>query len=170
MENKSSVYVVLIGALCLAASLLAGCATTMGGMLIKEIDIDAPVENVFARVADVENLGKDAPGVESITNVRGHGLGMTFDWAIEAKGVRTEGSMVMVDYVPNQRIVLHSTCGKIITILFQPIDKDRTRVILSVMYATEVPVEGKPMKKLVTSATSELFEGMLENLKAELET
>lgn len=169
MENKSSVYVVLIGALCLAASLLAGCATTMSGVVIAEVQIQAPVEEVFAYVADVENTPEYIPQVVSVRNISGQGQGMTFDWTIESKGMRSEGRTVVVDFVPNQRIVQNTTCGKIVTMLFRPGPDGGTTLTLSVMYASEVPIEGQPMKRFVDNSTRAMFEGMLDNLKAELE-
>jgi len=148
---------------------LAGCAATMSGVEIASIEIQAPVEKVFDYVADYNNLPHYITEVKSVSNIQGQGLGTTFDWTVDWKGHRSEGRMVVVDYVPNSKIVLNSTCGKIITEIFQPAPDGGTRLIVSVMFASEVPIEGKPVKKFVVKATREMFEGMLQNVKAEME-
>ncbi|OGP56025.1 MAG: hypothetical protein A2V67_13860 [Deltaproteobacteria bacterium RBG_13_61_14] len=157
---------VLVG---LTLVFLAGCAATMSGVEIADVEIQAPVEKVFDYVADYNNLPHYIPEVKRVSNIQGQGLGTTFDWTVESKGHRSQGRTVVVDYVPNQKIVLNSTCGKIITEIFQPLPDGGTRLIVSVFYAAEVPIEGKPVKKIVVKGTREMFEGMVQNIKAEME-
>jgi carbon monoxide dehydrogenase subunit G len=160
---------VTLGLAGLMALILSSCAATMGGVVISSAELKAPVEKVFNYVADFRNAKEYMPGAESVSNITGQGLGTTLDWKLNYKGEHAEGRMVCTDFTPNQRIVLNSTCGKIITILFQPTDDGGTRLTVSVMYSSEVPIEGKPVKKIVVTGTQELFDGMVENVKKAVE-
>jgi carbon monoxide dehydrogenase subunit G len=153
----------------LAALMLSSCAATMGGVVMSSAEIKAPVDKVFNYVADFRNAKEYIPGVESVSNITGQGLGTTLDWRLTYKGQHASGRMVVTDFTPNQRIVLNSTCGKIITILFSPAADNGTRLTVSVMFASEVPVEGKPVKKIVVAGTQEMFDGMVRNVKKAVE-
>ncbi|HUT52008.1 MAG TPA: SRPBCC family protein [bacterium] len=169
MKRKSMKRKIAAGAMILTAWIMCSCAATMSGVVIADVKINAPVEEVFAYLADCRHLPEYIPEVVSVRNISGEGQGMTFDWTIESKGTRSEGRTVVVDFVPNQRIVWNTTCGKIVTLLFQPAPDGGTRLTLSVMYASEVPIEGQAVKRYVDNSTRAMFEGMLRNVKAELE-
>ena len=79
----------------------------------RKVFIKAPVERVFEYVDEPLNCPEWVPGVVAIRDVIGQGVGKFFRWTYKMAGVRFNGESTCTDFVPNQRIVIHSRGGVI---------------------------------------------------------
>jgi len=101
MKRKNFVHAVLVAALALGAVFLPACASRMSGSLKSSIVIAAPVEKVFAWVANPENQSKRV-SEQKLTDVHGSGLGAGYHFYVKTKFGVFQGEQVVVGYVPNQ--------------------------------------------------------------------
>lgn len=159
---------IILAAFCLSASLLSSCSEAMSGMEISTIEIKASPEKVFDYVKDPANMAKTYSPIKSVTNIQGQGLGQTFDWTTEWKGMKGQGHAVVTVFEPNRKVVIDSTCGKTITYILTPVS-DGTRLTLSVRHAEELPVGGKPVKQWLVKELRQSFDDVLKNIKTAVE-
>jgi uncharacterized protein YndB with AHSA1/START domain len=81
---------------------LAGTKTlNISDTFIVSLEIKAPVEKVFSYM----NQHCSEWHGSKISNVQGEGLGRTSDYLAEWPGISGHGKIVVVEYVPNQKVV-----------------------------------------------------------------
>ena len=73
----------------------------------REVEIDEPVEKVWAVLTDTTTWPKWFPYVDSVSNVTNLAEGTTFNW--ESNG--QQGTMTIVDIVPNKRLEVLTQLG-----------------------------------------------------------
>lgn len=147
----------------------------------RTVHIDAPVEKVFDHVQDPRNFfaafpgshGEPPPGLSGGAG----GVGSTYPWRSDLFGFRlgggrfstsVEGVLTREEYVPNERIVDHSSTGPTWTFTFQP-DSTGTTVSLGFEYSTRVPLMDKVVDRVAWHGDRDLDE-TLQSLKAAIES
>ncbi len=110
----------------------------------KTITIDAPVEEVFAYVANPRNEPEWQINLMSIHDVAGEGVGQHYRWDFKMAGVLLHGESNVTEFVPNRRYQNQSRGGAVSTwtSTFQP-QGTGTRWTLTVDYTVPIPVVGK---------------------------
>ncbi len=110
----------------------------------RSAEIDAPVSEVFAFVADPGRLFVTWPMAVSVSNIRltPEGVGSRFDWTGgEEWGLTLHGTFVRDVYVPDERIVDRSTTGSAWLWAFRP-EGDGTRLTVTVDHSARRMREG----------------------------
>ncbi|HYN28778.1 MAG TPA: SRPBCC family protein [Dermatophilaceae bacterium] len=136
--------------------------------------IDAPVETVFDYVEDPHHFfAAMAPmtGASShFTNVTvtPEGVGSTYEWSDRMFLFPIHGVTTREEYVPNERIVDHSSTGPTWTFTFEP-DPTGTTLTLAYEYSLKVPLVGKAVDALAWNGDRDI-DAMLAYYKREIET
>lgn len=139
------------------------------GTIRRSISIHAPVDRVFAYVADPTHLPEIWPSLVDVRNVESHAAGKSFDWDYKLLGVRIRGHSDPVELVPNERQVTRSVKGIPNTFRWLYASHDgETEVALEVDY--ESPLPGRLAERLVGRANEREAETLLANLKRKLES
>jgi uncharacterized membrane protein len=146
----------------------------------RSITIRAPVERIFAYVADPTHLPAIWPSLVEVRNVQPGATGSSFDWDYKLMGLRIHGHSDPVELVPNERLVSRSVKGIPNTFrwLYAPRpgptdpgapagQTQQTEVTLEVDY--EVPMLGRLAERLVGKINEREAETLLGNLKRTME-
>lgn len=101
----------------------------------REIEVDRPAEEVFARLTRIEDLPNWQPAIReaAITSPGPLGAGSTIRLVVDAAGQQTEAHGRVVDYGPPERIALEASAGPadlIAAVKVTPIDAGRCAVWL----------------------------------------
>jgi uncharacterized membrane protein len=137
----------------------------------KTIDIAAPVDRVFAFVADPRHLPEIWPSLVEVSNVTPHaGGGNGFDWVYKMIGVKVRGHSEDVEVVPNARMVSRSESGIPNTFrwLYEGAD-GTTHLTVEIDYEVPTPVIGRLLRPLVGKLNELDAETLLRNLKSRME-
>jgi len=180
MKTRNFRVTVLVVVLCLGSTLLlaqkdkapAAAAVPAGfapSAAIMSIDIKAPVGKVFAYIDDSASITKWMTGIKTVTNIKGKGVGKTFDWAAELEGVKLAGDAMVLDHVPNKKITATNSIGDVWTAVFKSNKGGGTTLIVS-----QQTFLGVPNLKLETIAAAraqhlEALKVSCGNIKANLE-
>ena len=134
------------------------------------INISAPVEKVFAYVADpLANL-EWLVGTTEVTDVTGSGIGQHFQWKYNMLGVPLRGESTVSEHVPNERRVAQTKGGVTSTWAFTLAPHEGgTKLDLELDYTIPVPVLGKLAEKLVLKRNQREADLSMENIKQRLE-
>jgi uncharacterized membrane protein len=136
------------------------------------ITINAPVEKVFAYIADPMSQLECIPSITEIKDVTltEQGVGSHYRWAYKLAGLRFEGEDTTIEYIPNQRIVTQSKGGIVSTWTwtFEP-HNGGTKLNVVVEYTIPVPVLGKMAEALVLKQTEREADLAAANIKARME-
>ena len=136
----------------------------------RSITINAPVEKVFAYIADPRNELETVPSITDIRDIIGQGVGQRYSWTYKMMGISLKGESEVIEYVPNERYVTRSTGGIISTWTWtvKP-EGDGTQLNLVVEYTIPVPVLGKVGERLVSRQNQREADLAMATLKDRLE-
>jgi len=136
----------------------------------KSININAPVDKVFAYVSDPMNIPDWMVGMMEVSDVTGSGVGMRYHWKYKMIGVPFGGASTRTEHVPNERIVVESKEGiaSTFTFTFAP-HEGGTKAALQADYTIPLPVLGKLAEKLVLKRNEREADLWMTNLKETLE-
>jgi len=134
------------------------------------INIQAPVEEVFAYVTDPMNLPEWLVGLVEVKDVTGAGVGQRHHWTYNMIGMPLRGETTISEHVPNERWVTDGKGGitSSFAFTFAP-HESGTKLDLSIDYTIPVPVLGKLAEKLVLKRHQRDADASMENLKERLE-
>jgi uncharacterized membrane protein len=135
----------------------------------KTFEVDRPVHTVYNQWTQFEEFPRFMEGVKEVRQIDDTHL----HWRASIAGKEKEWDSEIVEQVPDQRIAWRSISGtpNAGTVRFEPLNKDRTRVKLTMEYEPEGPIEKAGdavgiVSRKVESAV-EKFKGMLEERGAE---
>jgi coenzyme Q-binding protein COQ10 len=136
----------------------------------RSITINAPVDKVFAYVADPANEMEWLPGNTDVRDITGQGVGQRWGYTYKMLGLSFKGEDEVLEYTPNQRYVTKSMGGMVSTWTwtFSPEDSG-TRLNVVVEYTIPVPVLGKVGEKLALGQIEREADLAAANIKARLE-
>lgn len=137
----------------------------------KSIYIQAPVEKVFAFMAEPSNLPQIWPSLMEVRNVQPlPNGGYTYDRTYKLAGMRVEGHAEWVEFVKNQRIVDKNESGIPSTFVWTyKGENNSTRVGLSVDYTISGAVLSHLAEPIVHKMNEHEADVVLANLKARME-
>ncbi len=138
--------------------------------ITRSIDINAPVEKVFAYLIDPTSGPEWMVSMMEVSNVSGSGVGQRYNWKYKMIGIPFQGESTVTEQVPNERGVVENKGGIPSTFrwTFAPI-QGGTKLDLEVDYTIPVPVLGKMAEKLVLKRNEREADLWMENLKQKLE-
>lgn len=138
----------------------------------KSIHINAPLERVFAFMAEPHNLLEIWPSLVEIKNVEPlPNGGFTYSWTYKMAGLSFQGQAEWTEFVKDQRIVNRNLSGIPSTFvwIYEPEDHG-TRL----MVATEYTIPGAALARLAEPVIQKLnekeAESILINLKIRMES
>jgi len=137
----------------------------------KSVFINAPVEKVFAFMAEPSNLVEIWPSLLEIRNVKPlPNGGYCYDWSYKMAGLRFEGQAEWTEFVKNQRIVDKNESGipSLLIYTCQPEDGG-TRVGVSVEYTIPGVALSRLAEPIIHKMNEHEGETILANLKACME-
>jgi uncharacterized membrane protein len=134
------------------------------------ININAPVEKVFAYTTDPTNLPEWMVGITDVKDVTGSGVGQHHHWTYKMVGIPLHGETTASEHVPNERWVTDSKGGatSVFTFTFAP-HEGGTKVNMDIDYTIPIPVLGKLAEKLVLKRNQRDMDMSMENLKDHME-
>lgn len=134
----------------------------------RSISVRAPVERIFAFLAEPSNLPSIWPSLVAVHNIQRHDHGCSFDWDYKLLALKIRGHSDPVELVANQRMVSRSEKGIPSTFrwLYEP-RADETVVTLEVDY--QVPMLGRIAEGVVGKVNEREAEILLKNLKQTME-
>jgi uncharacterized membrane protein len=134
------------------------------------ININAPVEKVFAYVADPMNIPEWMVGMTEVMDVTGSGVGLRYHWKYKMAGVPLKGESTRTEHVPNERLVVESKEGipSTFTFTFAP-HEGGTKLDMDVDYTIPIPVLGKLAEKLVLKRNQREMVLNNQNIKERME-
>jgi len=138
----------------------------------KSVAIAAPVERVFAYVADdPRHLLEIWPNMVEISNVQTHPDGGSgFDWVYKMAGIKVRGHSEDVEFARNARVVSRSESGIPNTFRWSYSGKDgETNLQLEVDYEVPKSVFGRLVRPILARINERDAETLLRNLKEEME-
>lgn len=137
----------------------------------RSIFIDAPVEKVFAFMAEPNNLPEIWPSLIEVKNVQllPNG-GYCYDWTYKMAGMRFQGQAEWIEFVKNERIVDKNESGIPSTFvwIYKPEDGG-TRVAVKVEYTIPGAALGRLAEPLIHKMNEHETDTILANLKARME-
>lgn len=138
----------------------------------RSVHIDAAVATVFDYVKDPHHFYDAFPDEQGTTltdvTLTPEGVVSTYAWKGKMFIFHHEGVMTREDYIPNERIVDHSSTGPVWTYTFEP-DPTGTTLSLAIEYSTKVPLMDKVIDRVVWNGGRDL-DTMLANMKKAIET
>ena len=136
----------------------------------RSITINAPVEKVFAYIADPTGELESIPSITDIRNVKGEGVGQTYEWTYKMLGIPLRGKSEVVEYKPNEHYVSKSSGGVVSTWTYSfKVVTGGTHMNLVVDYTIPIPVLGKFAERLVLRQTEREADLSMATLKDRLE-
>ena len=139
--------------------------------LTRSITIDAPVDEVFDFALDVGRLWQWKDVALTDVDIKAGGVGTSARMFSHFLGFHLEGGLEYTEVVPGQRIVVqvHWFAEKPTwTFVFEPVDRG-TKVTAEGEWTLNVPVLGRPVEQMMVNEHEAFLEGMLANLKANVE-
>lgn len=137
----------------------------------KSASINAPVEKVFAYMADPAHLPEIWPSILEVTNIQEEADGKkSYDWIYKMAGMKFNGHSETLEFIPNKRIVVENTKGidSKFTWDYEQAGSG-TRLNLEAEYVIPLPLLGKLAESVVTKKGDEEADDLLSTLKAKME-
>lgn len=131
------------------------------------VEIDVPVEVVFAHLSDPMNMVEDLPSAVEVKDVKGQGKGMTYTLVYKVLGVRLTIPCEVTEYVPQKRITIKSE-KMTFAHYFEPTEKG-CRLSGFCEYEIPIPLVGKIAEALLKKMNEREWGAVEANLKARLE-
>ena len=136
----------------------------------KSIQINAPVEQVFAFLSEPTNLPEIWPSMIEVKNVVAHNGQRSFDWVYKMAGMRFEGHSDMLEFIPNERVVTTSKKGIPSTFTYSYGRMGNAcEVTIQVDYEIPNKVLGKLAEPIVRRLNEREATTLLANLKDRME-
>jgi uncharacterized protein YndB with AHSA1/START domain len=134
------------------------------------INISAPVEKVFAYLADPLSGPEWFVGMSEVTDVTGSGVGQHYHWKYSMIGIPLHGETTVAEQVPNERLVIDSKGGVTskFTYTFAP-HEGGTKLDLEIDYTIPIPVLGKLAEQLVLKRNQRDMDVSMENIRDNME-
>jgi hypothetical protein len=142
--------------------------------IAKTITTDAPIDDVFNYVHGApSNLPDIWPSLVDVEDVeRLPNGGTRFRCVYSLRGMRFEGTIEDIEYVPNQRCVSEARGGIQIratyTWTYEP-ENSGTKLNVQAEYAVPIPVLGRLAEAPVVKVNEREMDWLLANLKAKME-
>ncbi len=132
--------------------------------------VRAPVEKVFALLADHSRDPEWLPGLVESRNFQGQGVGATWEWTYRMAGITFQGTARVVEHEPPHRHVVETKGGAISTWAWtlEP-EGEGTKIHLRLDYSVPVAVLGKVAEKILLSQNEKAADEGAANLKRILE-
>lgn len=132
--------------------------------------VKAPIEKVFALLADHSRDPLWLPGLVESRNFRGQGVGATWEWTYRMAGITFHGTGHVVEHEPPRRHVVETRGGAISTWAWtlEP-EGDGTKIHLKLEYSIPVAVLGKVAEKILLAQNEKAADEGAANLKRLLE-
>lgn len=134
--------------------------------------INAPVDKVFAYLADPKANPEWLPGMVEVKHVKvtKKGIGTTHRWVYKMAGMQFRGENVTTEFVPNERLVNESKgdIESIWTWVFEPTE-DGTKLSLAVDYNIPPGVLAKLTQPFVLKQNRREAVLAMANIKAKME-
>jgi hypothetical protein len=140
-------------------------------VITEEMDINVPVERVFAFVAETPKLVEVWPSLMEIRDWhRGEDGKAEFGFMYQVAGFRYRGINRDLEFIQNKKIVTQATGGMDATITweFEPTPYG-THVTFTGDYRVEIPIIGKIVSERIAALNGLEVGQMLRNLKNKLE-
>lgn len=133
-------------------------------------NINAPVEKVFAYIADPMNSTEWMVSLTEVSDVTGAGVGQHWHWKYKMMGVPLHGETTVTEVVPNERFGFEGKGGitSTFTWTFAP-HEGGTKLGLEIDYTIPVPVLGKLAEKLVLKRNERESATNVQNIKERME-
>lgn len=137
----------------------------------KKVTIHAPLEKVFAFMADPHNLPEIWPSMVEVKNVKPAPKGgYNFDWVYKMGGMRFDGASDTTEFVVNKHNVTQSTKGIESKFVWDyETVKEGTQLTVEVEYKVPIPLIGKIAEAFLTKQNDREADLLLENLKNKME-
>ncbi len=137
----------------------------------KNIEINAPVQQVFDFVTQPTNLPKIWPSMVEVNNVRRDANGQhEFDWVYKMAGMRFNGHAKTLQVRQNEFVETKNEAGIPSTFRWSYEARgNTTRVTLEIDYSVPTPVFGRLAEAVVVKLNEREAETMLANLKTTCE-
>jgi len=136
----------------------------------RSILIKVPIEKAFSYMSNPLNQMEWLPGLFSVRNVTGMGVGQRFIWNYKMMGIPLKGEAICTECTPSERIVFDTTGSINSTWIFalKP-QNDRTLMDFTVEYTIPVPGLGKLGEKLILWQNEREADLAMKNIKEWLE-
>jgi len=134
------------------------------------IVIDAPPEEVFARISNPMNSMEDVPNVVEVTDVTGQGEGMSYRMVYKMAGIRLDLDCTLIEYIPNEQVTYETKGGSDAKQTWKLSPQDGgCKLVVSATYSIPVPLIGKIAELLLKRLNDKEWEAVLANIKARIE-
>jgi len=138
--------------------------------ITNSINISAPVEKVFTYVTDPMNAPEWFVGMSEVSHVTGSGVGKHYHWKYSMIGIPLHGEGTIVEYLPNERMVIEGKGGVTSRITYRFESREGgTKLDAETEYTIPVPVLGKLAERLVLKRNRRESDMSMENIKERLE-
>ncbi len=131
------------------------------------VEINVPVETVFAHLSDPMNMLEDLPSAVEVKDIKGHGKGMTYTMIYKMAGIHMSVPCEVIEYVPNKLIKVHAD-KMTYSHHFEATERG-CRLYSCGQYEIPIPLIGKIAESLLKKTNQREWEMVVENLKARLE-
>ena len=139
---------------------------------IRDIQLQAPSDQVFSFVVDPRNLPEIWPNIVEVRNVKKSksNEGFNFSWVYKMTGEQFEGNCETIEYRPYDRLAIKTSNGLNSTIIwsFRPTGQE-TQVTLQFEYQIPASLLKRTKEEIVTHEAEHELDAMLQNLKTRLE-
>ncbi len=136
----------------------------------RTITINAPVEKVCKYLSEPTYALEYVPSMTDIRNIKGEGVGRTYDWTYKMLGISFSGKTEVVEYTSNERYVTKSGGGIVSTWTYSfKAEAGGTQMNLVVDFTIPIPVLGKFAERLVRRQTEREADLAMATLKDRLE-
>lgn len=136
----------------------------------RSITINAPIEKVFAYIANPANKMEYVPSITDIRDITGQGVGKRFGWTYKMKGFSLKGEAEVIEYIPNRRYV-QKCMGDILSTWAWTFKANAGGTWLNVVieYTIPVPVLSKVGDRIVQRVSEREADLAIAILKERLE-
>ena len=137
----------------------------------KNITIQAPVDKVFNYITNPINRVEWLRRVTDVRNIVGNGKGQKWEYTYKMPGRTINGTIEVIEYIPNQRYAHKSSSGfaRTWTYEFSTENKSTHLNILVEMVSFTIPLLGKIIEKQMLRQSRREAEQAVINIKSRLE-
>jgi uncharacterized protein YndB with AHSA1/START domain len=135
------------------------------------ITIQAPVDKVFNYITNPINRVEWLRRVTDVRNIVGNGKGQKWEYTYKMPGRTINGTIEVIEYIPNQRYAHKSSSGfaRTWTYDFSTENKSTHLNILVEMVSFTIPLVGKIIEKQMIRQSKREAEQAVINIKNRLE-